>query len=43
MSLKLKPSGAGAQVNCVHGHPNQVGANPDERRKMALTNFTKSW
>jgi hypothetical protein len=41
--FEAKAVRAGTQVNCVHGHPNQVGANPDERRKMALTNFTKSW
>jgi hypothetical protein len=34
---------AGALAKCKRGHLAQVAANPDERRKLALTNVNKSW
>jgi len=34
---------AGARANVVPGRLIQIGEDPDERRKLALTNFVKSW
>ena len=34
---------AGAKANCKRDRLAQVAENPDERRKLALTNFTRSW
>lgn len=34
---------AGAQANCGNGGLAQVGAHSDERRKLALTSFSKCW
>jgi hypothetical protein len=40
--FEAKAVRAEAQANCGHGGFAQVGANPNERRKIALTNFNKS-
>ena len=34
---------AGALANCKRGRLAQVAENPDERRKLALSNFNNSW
>jgi hypothetical protein len=34
---------AEAQANRKQGHLAEVAENPDERRKLALINFNKSW
>jgi hypothetical protein len=41
--FEAKAVRAGAAVNGGHGRFAQVNANPDERRKIAQTNFNKSW
>jgi hypothetical protein len=41
--FEAKAVRAEAQKKCGHGGVAQVGANPDERRKIAQTNFNKSW
>jgi hypothetical protein len=41
--FEAKAVRAGAQANCRDGRLVQVAANPDERRKLALSNFNKSW
>jgi hypothetical protein len=39
--FEAKAVQAGAQANCDDGHA--PCASPDARRKLALTNFNKSW
>jgi hypothetical protein len=34
---------AGAQANSVRSRLTQIAEDPDERRKLALANFTRSW
>jgi hypothetical protein len=41
--FEAKAVRAWAQPNCKRGRLAQVAENPDERRKLALTNFNKSW
>jgi hypothetical protein len=41
--FEAKAVRAGAQANCKLTHLVQMVENPDERRKLALINFTRSW
>lgn len=41
--FEAKAFQAEAQANCKRGHLAQVAENLDERRKLALINFNKSW
>jgi hypothetical protein len=41
--FEAKAVRAETDANRGHGGVAQVGANPDERRKIAQTNFNKSW
>jgi hypothetical protein len=41
--FEAKAVRASAQANCKRGRLAQVAENPDERRKLALTNFNRSW
>jgi hypothetical protein len=41
--FEAKAVQAGAQANYKRGRIAQEADNPDERRKLALTNFNKSW
>lgn len=41
--FEAKAVRARAQANCGNGGLAQAGAHPDERRKLALTSFSKSW
>jgi hypothetical protein len=41
--FEAKAVRAGAQAKCGSGVLAEVGVPPDERRKLALTSFNKSW
>jgi len=41
--FEAKAVRAEAKINCGGGGSGQLGTNTDERRKIALTNFNKSW
>jgi hypothetical protein len=41
--FEAKAVRAETQANCKRGHLAQVAENPDERRKLALINFNRSW
>ena len=41
--FEAKAVRAGARANCKGGRVAHIAENPDEGRKLALTNFNKSW
>jgi hypothetical protein len=41
--FEAKAVQAEAQANCKRGPHTQAAENPDERRKLALINFVRSW
>jgi hypothetical protein len=41
--FEAKAVRAQAQANCKRGPLAQAAENPDERRKLALINFVRSW
>ena len=41
--FEAKAVRAEAQANCKRGPFAQAAENPDERRKLALINFVRSW